>query len=104
MARDRVRIADINIPARLDIGVLGLSLRAENHASIGHHRGHADFGHGAAVTQRHADSRYQHRDAVAVAGIDCLRIVHLQIGAVSVEAQRDRVRAKRREEKNRERR
>ena len=52
MARDGVGVADENIPPRLEVGVLGLDLGAEDHASIGHHRRHADFGYDAATWRK----------------------------------------------------
>src|SRR6202522_1394688 len=103
MAGDGVGVANKDIPARLDIGVLGLRLGAEDYASIGHHRGHADFSYDAASWRSHPDFGDQHGNAVAVAGIDRLRVVHLQVGAVSVERQRNRMRAWRSQKENRER-
>ena len=43
--------------------------------------------------RRHSDVGDQYRHAIAVTGIDCLRIVHPQVGAVSVQGQRDCVRS-----------
>jgi len=95
-----------NIPPRFDICVFwaGTLLRKIT-PSVGHHRRHADFGHDAAPRAAFIPIPViSIGRTVAVAGIDCLRIVHLQVGAVAVEAKRDRVRAQRSEEQNCERR